>query len=135
MTALLTLFIASLLGIALMIGRKLALVKNGAAAAPRPALPEIPDFQEMKFIIAKRARTWSFVLLVVTIRLYVRSAKFLRRESDNIAGKIRSKFRKSAVTAEAEETQEVSKFLKMISDYKQRVKRIKKRIKDEESDE
>lgn len=135
MILILILFFVSLAGIILMIGKKLilerAILENMAI---EKTILDIPRLGKIKDISIKRIRKYSFVLLVITIRYYVKSSNFLKKQSKGMVEKVKTKLIRKNNLSESNEKQEVSGFLKMISDYKQKVKRIKKIIKEEENE-
>lgn len=134
MQLVLILFFVSLAGIALMIGRKLILSKTGVTPTEDNFLFEIPDHQDVKHIAVKNIRKYGYIFLVSTIRLYVRTINYLRRKSGELYNIIHrivtwNKFEKS------ESHKEVSKFLKMMSEYKHKISKIKHKIVEEEKNQ
>lgn len=113
-----------------MIGRKMALAQ-AASREYEEILITAPSLVEIRDAASKEFKRYGFVTLVMMIRAYVRSTNFLRRTGKNVSAKIKDKFAKK--NASTEEPREVSKFLKMVAEYKQKVKRLKRRIHEEES--
>ena len=127
MITLLILFFLSLIGISFMIGKKLVLIRNGNATH-QEALPRIiPDIQTLKYTARKTTKQGVYIATVVLIRLYVQSGNLVKNVYDRTKTKIQSLRKKDNTT----ENKEVSKFLKMISDYKYKVKHIKRQIEEE----
>lgn len=133
MSLILILFFVSLAGISFMIGRKLILLKRGQIIAGENFFVEIPDLQEIKYIAVQGTKKYGYILLVETLRFSIRSSYFLKKKGGEIAEKIKNKFSRSQSFAGGEpEKREVSKFLKMISEYKEKIGKIKNKIKEEE---
>jgi hypothetical protein len=127
MTTLLILFFLSLIGISFMIGKKLVLMKNGNIVHEESVHKVIPDFQTIKYVVSKKAKQSGYVATVIVVRTYVQSSNFLKNAYTDIKEKIKN----WKQTGEQIEKKEASKFLKMISDYKYKVKSIKRKIEEE----
>ena len=104
----LILFFGSLMGIIFMIGRKLVLLKNGRVSPSAEITFEIPYLKEAKHLTLKNIKKHGY--------------------SGLVGSKSRSK------TSSADK-QEISKFLKIISDYKHKIREIKHKIKEEEKNQ
>ena len=130
---LLTLFLASLIGITIMIGRKLTLIKNGHIIEGYHPHPFIPDMHRIKYLLIKGVKKFLYTLLFVTIRSYFRLSNFIKNKYNETKIKIKEKFDKSHLAPHLPERQEVNKFLKVISDYKHKISEIKHKIKEEEN--
>lgn len=129
----LILFFASFLGIALLIGRKVFALR-GAGIENIGEIPfEVPDLQEIKIISSKKARRLGYVVLVISIRGYIRTSILLKKVGKNIYESAKNRLERNRFTKNPEEQREVSKFLKGISEYKEKIKRIKHRIIEEEN--
>jgi hypothetical protein len=127
------LFFISLAGIAIMIGRKVALVRNENEQTEEPEHfhPFVPDFQKIKHLAYKNAQKYGYLALVSTIRFSVRSSNLMKKKGNQIydmAQRIVMRNRPE----EVESPKEVSKFLKKISEYKSKIRRIKHKIIEEE---
>ncbi len=127
MYILFTTFAVSLLGIIIMIGRKLSLVKAGHIVDLEQPHPLHPHLQKIKSSIWEKVRKYEHLALVLIIWAYVKSVNFLKQMY--ITAK--SKLVKDKVQLEDGSTEEVeaSGFLKMMSDYKYRIRHIKHKIK------
>lgn len=136
MYILLILFFIALLGIGILIGRKLLLLRNGEVMIIESeyAHPFVPDLEKIKEATAKHTKKFGYVALVATIRVYLRSANLIKSTSKNIKDKIKNLINKiiNKNTGKMPEKREVSKFLKMVSDYKYKIRNIKHRIHEEE---
>ncbi len=129
---LLTLFFASLLGITLMIGRKLVLLESGRLSYERKDVPRVPYAEEIKRQAVKSAKKHAYRGLVGAIRLYVRASHFLKNTYEEMKTSIRTMRRKDE-GGEASEKKEASGFLKRVSEYKRKIRRIKQKVKEEEN--
>jgi len=89
-----------------------------------------PFLEEVKYLTVKKTKKYGYVVLFITIRLYVLSSKFLSEKSVSLWNKLTHKLNHKK-NGESVAT-ETSNFLKMIADYKTTVKKIRRRIKDEE---
>lgn len=132
MYILLTILVASLFGIILMIGRKLSLVQEGQNIEIDYVHPFMPDLQKVKDLLNKSTKRYGYLGLVWIIRLHVRSTNLAKQAHQEIKAKL-----KESLTSNDEEggeiiKQEVSGFLKMMSDYKHKIRTIKHKIKKEE---
>jgi len=125
------LFFGSLIGIAFMIGRKLIMVRNGRVENTNEVTSGAPILEELKQTVLKRARVLSHVLLVETIRLYVRTGKLLGDVYQELKTRIKNSGSRNS-NGEEKANRPPSGFLKMITDYKQKIRRIKRRINEEE---
>lgn len=122
---LLILFFASLFGIILMIGKKLMMVQNGEIVIDKGVVFEIPFIKEVKDLTSRSTHTIINTILVVTIRLYVKITNFFKNKYREMI------VRKTEGQIDGEK-KEISKFLKIISEYKHKIRRIKHKIKEEE---
>ena len=125
------LFLISLIGIAGMIGRKWMLIQNGYVFEEEPVLSEKEYWEEFKEWAQEGLRRLGFVLLVVTIRIYVKISTLLHKGFRKGTEKIRTLRGKSSEEIEGEAKSD-NKFLKMMKDYKKKVRRIKEKVKKEE---
>lgn len=128
----LTLFLASLLGIAYMIGRKWKLIKNGYVFEEKNSeMSEIEYLEELQRSAKNGLRKFGFVLLVIIIRLYVKTSAFVAKVAKAGISEIDKLYSKVAVQNSAV-PREPNTFLKKMGEYKRKVKRIKDRVKREE---
>ena len=130
---LLVLFFISLSSIIIMIGRKLVLLQNGQIRDDNTAEEisfGIHHLQKIKHLTVANLKKYEHKALVETLRLYVKTANLLKNKYQAIKIKIRDiKMRNHANG----EKKEISKFLKIIGDYKNRIREIKHKIKKEEN--
>ena len=127
---LLILFFASLASITFMIGRKLALLEYEQSLNHEEILLELPYLKEIKHATIQNTKKHGYALLVMTVRFYVRFANFLKSKYEEIKIKIRNLSTENNVNGEKKE---ISKFLKVIGDYKRKIRELKHKIKKEEN--
>jgi hypothetical protein len=128
-------FFLSLFGIIIMLWRELVLVRSGQVTTTTEHLhPFVPDLQKIKYLILKLIKKSGYILIFVTIRSYLLSSKFIKEKSKIILKEIKNKIKKNSGDSlnEITEKKEVSKYLKVISEYRQKIKKMKKMIKEEE---
>jgi hypothetical protein len=122
------LFLVSLIGIVIMLGRKLLLIQNGELEVMERHVPEVHHyFRDWARFLIDGLRNIGFALLVGTIRIYVRLTLLVRNQFKSLVEKIN--------TIQAEdpyEKREVSKFLRLMGEYKKKLREIKKKVKREE---
>ncbi len=131
---LLILFFSSLIGITFMIGNKLLMLQNGQMTYEESAetFLKAQHLEELKHSAIKTIKKYSYAGLVATIRFYFRGIFFLKKKYQEIKIKVKSMHNKNPIK-DSENKQEISKFLKIISEYKQKIRAIKHRIKEEEN--
>ncbi len=130
MYLLLILFFASLLSIIVMIGRKLAVLEHEQVLNHQDVLLELPYLKEIKNITVQNIKKYGYTGLVTMLRLYIRFTNFLKDKYKEVKTKIRNMSRESQANGEKKE---ISKFLKIIGDYKNKIREIKHKIKKEEN--
>ena len=92
-------------------------------------LLEIPHLEKVKHFTIKNIKKYGHISLVETLRFYIRSSNFLKNKYEEI--KIKNIQYRNRLASDLPEKQ-VSKFLKMISDYKHKIREIKHKIHEEE---
>lgn len=127
----LILFFISLIGITLMIGRKLVLVRNGQAVKIQYSHPFVPDIQKIKQLTFRGLKRTGYVVVFVSLRFFIKSSNFIKTKGVELAEELKRKFDNNKDGA-IEEKKEVSKYLRIISEYRQKIRKIKHRIKEEE---
>jgi len=130
----LILFFLSLAGITIMIGRKFILLKNGSLVNTEEKFSiKVPNLHEVKHIATKSTRKYGFIALVIVLRTYILSVHAIKKTYKKSKNKINKVHKKYFPHKQKEvKPKEVSGFLKMMSDYKQKVRKIKHQIKEEE---
>jgi len=126
----LILFFASLFAIVFMIGRKLVLVRNGQIISGEHSHPFVPDIHRIKHLTRESLKRYSYLTLVEIIRMYVRTVNWTKNKYKEWMIRIENMQRQSS--KEINEQHEGNKFLKIISDYKNKVREIKHKITEEE---
>jgi hypothetical protein len=129
MTTLLIIFFTSLLGLVVMIGRRIMLIKDSQIILEENISFGEPYIEEIKQATAKKMKQYGYVVITSTLRFSIKSSRFLNEKGSDISKRIRSMLIKSG---EGESQKEVSNFLKMVSEYKNKINRIKNRIREEE---
>lgn len=130
MYLLLTLFFVSLFSIIFMIGRKLVFLKHIQILNHEEVLFEVPYFKEIKHATVTNAKKHGYSLLVVMVRWYVKGANYIKNKYKNIIKKIEDGSREKNINGQKKE---ISKFLKIIGDYKHKIREIRHKIKKEEN--
>jgi len=127
-------FFLSLAGIVIMVWRELVLVRNGQVIATRHSHPFVPDLQKIKHLTFKNGKKFGYVVVFVTLRFFIKSSNFIKTKSIVLTKEINNKLKKLRNNASDEimEKREVSKYLKLISEYQQKIREMKNRIKEEE---
>ena len=123
------LFFTSLVGITIMIGRKLTILKNGNLVIEDKIPFEVPHLKKIKHFTIANIKKYEHWILVEILRLYVRGTNFFKIQYQKIKVKIINRKKVNNVNGEKKE---ISKFLKIIGDYKQKIREIKHKIKKEE---
>ena len=129
---LLILFFTSLLGITFMVERKLVMLKNGVLLHREETFFKAPYLEEWKHLTSKNVKRHGYTVLVATIRFYVRFSNLLKNKYQEIKIKIKN-IRSRKSNSNLSGKQEISKFLKIISEYKYKIREIKHKIKEEEN--
>ena len=133
MSILLILFFTSFFGIIIMIGRKLVLLQNGQTLEREEVSFKIPHLEKIKHLTVKNMRKYGHMSLVTTLRFYVRSMNLLKNKYEETKIKIKNFNTRKDSNGNGAEKVEVSKFLKMISEYKHKIRAIKQKIHEEEN--
>jgi len=130
MYILLILFFASLFSIILMIGRKLITLKQEQVLNQEEVLFELPYLKEVKHITVTNVRKHGYALLVAILRFYIRGTNFSKSQYEKLKIKIKNMHNRNQINGEKKE---ISKFLKIIGEYKHKIREIKHKIKKEEN--
>ena len=130
----LILFFISLCGIILMIGRKMMFVNFKEVTHLGKFKLEPISLNEIKIVTIKKAKKYGYIILIITLRASIKTSHFVKSNYGKAKTKIKSRINNSKLIHRNKEhkEKEVSHFLKMISDYKRRVKYIKHKIREEE---
>ncbi|MFN4181315.1 MAG: hypothetical protein ACK4FA_01285 [Candidatus Paceibacteria bacterium] len=133
MSFFLVLFFTSAIGITALVGRKVYALRHTEVHVPRDIdfTIDVPDFEEVKNTLIKKSRRYGYVALVVTIRLYVLGTHATKHHTRQIVKKIKERLNKRH-TAKPTTHKSENKFLKKVTEYKNRIEKIKEQIKTEE---
>ncbi|MBI3888444.1 hypothetical protein HY311_01475 [Candidatus Nomurabacteria bacterium] len=113
-----------------MIERKLLMLQNGKLPYDgKDSFLETP-YEEWKELAIRNVKKHGYTGLVAMIRYYVISANYLKNKYEQAKTKVKSLSKKNL---SVEEKIEVNGFLKMITEYKQKIRDIKDRVKEEEN--
>lgn len=126
----LILFFISLAAIIFMLSRKLVLLQHEQVLNHEEVLFNLPYLKEVKHITITNIRKHGYTLLVTTVRFYVRGTNLLKNKYEEIKIKIINKSRIDNINGEKKE---ISKFLRIIGEYKNKIREIKHRIRKEEN--
>jgi len=130
----LILFFLSLLSIITMISRKIVLVRNGQVVKIQHLHPFVPDLIKIKHFTFKNTKKIGYTAVFLTLRFFIKSSNFIKNESKILIKKIESKLKKNKgeFLDETIKQKEVSKYLKVIGEYRQKIREMKHKIKEEE---
>ncbi len=124
------LFFLSLISIIAMIWRKLHLLQNGQILI-NPEIPlEMPHLKSIKYFTVENIKKYEHALLETIVRSYIKSANFLKNKYEEIKLRIKDRINKNHIN---KDRKEISKFLKIVMDYKHKIREIKHKIKKEEN--
>lgn len=130
----LILFFLSLIGIIGMISRKLALVKNGEAVNIQHPHPFVPDLIKIKHFTFKSIKRFGYAVVFFTLKFFIKFSNFIKNKSKMFTREIKEKLRKNKdnILNETIQNKETSKYLKIISEYRVKIRTMKHKIKEEE---
>ena len=131
---LLALFLGSLAGIIFMVWKKLIMVQEGQVLVPNKAefFLNTEYLKEFKRTAIKNTKKQGYLLLVEIIRSYFRSVNFLKNKYSELKNKIKELCQRRQKNTHGEKRKENS-FLKVISEYKDKIKKIKEQVEKEEN--
>jgi hypothetical protein len=117
-----------------MIGRKLAVVRNGQTIRIQHTHPFVPELQKIKNLTLKNIKKIGYVTIFVTFRFFIKSSNLVKTRSNMYVKELKNRFKgnKKASSEEIIEGKEVSKYLKIISEYQKKIRKIRHMIKEEE---
>lgn len=133
MNILFILFFLSLLGITVMVGRKVWLLPEGEVVGEDYEHPFVDDVERLKHATLHHSKKIGRLGLIATIRFYLKSRHFIKNKYETSKEKILKLNVKNGTNGEKVEKVEVSKYLKVISTYKNRIRALKHKIKEEEN--
>ncbi len=124
------LFFTSLASIVFMVGRKITILEHEKVLENQEVLFEVPYLKEVKHITITNMKKHGHAGLVATVRFYLKSTNFLKNKYQEVKIKIKSISQKNLINGERKE---ISKFLKIMADYKHKIREIKHKIRKEEN--
>ena len=131
MTIILILFFVSLFVILIMISRKLFFIRESEIIIEEKT-SIIPEANEIKYLLIKNAKKYGFVMIAIILRTTVRTNVLVKRKVVEISNRIKNHLYKN--TSEKRSKKEVNGFLKGMSEYKKKIRRLKDKIVEEEMD-
>ena len=130
----LTTFFISLLSIIFMIWRKLVLLKNGQYEIPTETSFEVPYLKEARNLTIRNIKKYEHISLVLLVKFYIQLSDFLKNQYKELNIRVQNIHTRNHSTARLREKVESSKFFKLISVYKHKIKEITHKIKEGEKD-
>jgi hypothetical protein len=116
-----------------MIWRELIIVRNGQITVIEQSHPFVPDLQKMKHLTFKNTKKIIYVILFITLKFFIKFSNLIKNTSILLIKKLKDKLtKKKNELGEIVEKKEVSKYLRMISEYRHKIRQMKHRIKEEE---
>jgi hypothetical protein len=129
----LVLFVLSFTAITYIVRRKIAMVKNGWVPEPLHPHPFVPDMQKLKHFTVANARRMEHMALVTLLRSYVKTLNLLKSQYRKSVAKLNNLKNRNKIKNGEPINTDASKFLKMVSDYKHKIRTLKRRIHEEEN--
>jgi len=126
----LILFFASLLGIIFMLGWKLHALDGLPVTEPVAPFP-MPRFDDLGDRTLKILRRLGYLCLVASIRFYVKISLWLKNKYTQMQVKLAERHQKSGDDTASPKIS--NKFLRVITESKRKISRIKAEIKEEET--
>ncbi len=116
-----------------MIWRELVLVRNGQVAKAQHSHPFALDLQKIRHLTLKNTKKFGYTAVFEIMRFFIKSSNFLKVKSIILLKELKNRLKnKNGSLDEIIEKKEVSKYLKVISEYQQKIREMKNRIKEEE---
>lgn len=119
-----------------LLGRKVTLLRSGADQINGDGFhPLLPDMLRVREWSKQGLKKYGYLLLAVVMRVYFRLVNFLKSRYEASKSAISAKFNKGAngIPTDGVSQPEASGFMKMMSDYKHKIRNLKHRIKEEEN--
>jgi len=113
-----------------MIGRKLLALPHEQVLNHEEVRLELPYLKEVKHITITNIKKHGYSGLVGIIRFYVRGVNIAKNKYEAFLIKIKTNRQKDKLSGQ---NKEISKFLKIIGDYKHKIREIKHKITKEEN--
>ncbi|MES2416401.1 MAG: hypothetical protein V4504_01750 [Patescibacteria group bacterium] len=94
--------------------------------------PYLPPVQEVREILIRNTKDYSLIIIGVVLRTSIRTYILLRKKGKEISDKIIVKYTKNSSKFTSEK-KEVNRLLKGISEYRNKIKHLKEKIIEEET--
>ncbi len=131
MTFVLILFFIALVGLITMITKRVFLIRAGIQVIINDD-PYLPPVQEVREILIRNTKDYSLIIIGVVLRTSIRTYILLRKKGKEISDKIIVKYTKNSSKFTSEK-KEVNRLLKGISEYRNKIKHLKEKIIEEET--
>ena len=132
MYILLALFFISLAGIIFMVSRKVMSLDGKSHVTEEAVLFKIPHPVELREITLMGVKKYGYLILVISVKAYIKSTGFLKQKWVDLKEKLAEIHQKHILKKETPNARNVSKFLRVVSEYKNKVRKIKEKIEEEE---
>ncbi len=136
MQTLLILFFGSLLGMTLMIGRKVMALQteDNRKLHLDGFVFEIPHLDSFQEATTKELKKYGYATLVMTLKAYVKSTNMLKEQYKDLITLLENAKNRNIPENQLKAVEDkASSFLGMITEYKNKIRKIKHRIAEEES--
>jgi len=113
--------------------RRVVLLKEMKTHEGMEIILDVPDLEELKSLTVRKFKIYGYIILVSSIRTYIKSSHIVKHQYKELKKKIKE-IRHRYVPKKKKDTheKEASKFLKMTSEYKHKIRVLKEKIKEEE---
>lgn len=130
------LFLLSLSGIIFMITRKLFMMKEKLAVSPTEDsfISQVLDSEKIKKSFLRGLKIFLHTAIWVILKIYIKSSAFLKKKIAEFGLVLKHKVKEIIGFHKNEQAsgEEKTKYFEIISEYKQKISRIKHRIREEE---
>lgn len=125
-------FTISFLGIMIMLGKKILLIRTGQIMEDEDIF--FIDFKKIKYFTEKWWKKLRYASIFITLKFFIKSSNFIKTKGLELAKKIQNRLNKIGGTSmgDMKEKRDVSLYLKTISEYQKKIRNMKHRIKKEE---
>ena len=130
------LFLISLISISFILIKRASFLRSQEILIDHTQ-PILPDLKEVRYVVLKNAKRYTIILIAIILRGSIRTSIFVKQKSKEFA----SKFKKQVTTLKnkayhpkhTEKIQKENNFLKAMSEYKTKIKKLKQQIIEEET--
>lgn len=124
-------FFASLVGVMIMIYRKVNHLREGRVLEPGEFLFEIPTLADIRAKTAEKTKVAGELGLIGAVKFYLHSSNLFKALSRETKAFVKKMIYEYYSSRNKDGEHEASKFLKMVGEYKQKVRKIKRKIEEE----